>query len=55
MQSLRIEKAKDLILNFNQEIGEVANAVGYKFHGSFSEMFKRATDFTPNEFRKSAF
>ncbi|MGM7634905.1 helix-turn-helix domain-containing protein [Bacillus sp. Hm123] len=51
-QSLRIEKAKELLLNSNWKIQRIAHAVGYKNHGSFSEMFKHATGFTPNEFRK---
>ena len=52
IQKLRIETAKELLLNSSRSIGEVANTVGYKLHGSFSETFKRATGFTPNNFRR---
>ncbi len=55
IQNLRIEKAKDMLLNSDREIGEIANEVGYKLHRSFSEVFKQATKFTPREFRKKMF
>lgn len=54
VQSLRINKAKELLLNSDYKIGEIANTVGYKLHGSFSELFKRNTGLTPNEFRKTS-
>lgn len=52
VQSLRLEKAKDLLLNSDWDIGKIANAVGYKLHRSFSEVFKQTTGFTPREYRK---
>lgn len=52
IQVLRIEKAKEILLNSDWDIGRVANAVGYKRHASFSVLFKRTTGLTPNEFRK---
>lgn len=55
IQSLRINKAKEMLLTSNWKIGEIANEVGYKLHGSFSEVFKRYTGLTPNEFRKNIF
>ncbi|RKD34954.1 helix-turn-helix domain-containing protein [Lacrimispora algidixylanolytica] len=51
-QALRIEKAKQILLNSDWDISRVANAVGYKRHASFSVLFKRMTGLTPNEFRK---
>ncbi len=53
IQSLRVNKAKEMLLDSNWKIGEIANEVGYKLHGSFSEIFKRYTGLTPNEFRKN--
>ncbi|MPW26472.1 helix-turn-helix domain-containing protein [Alkalibaculum sp. M08DMB] len=52
IQTLRIEKAKQILLNSDWDISRVANAVGYKQHSSFSVLFKRTTGLTPNEFRK---
>ncbi|MBS4534965.1 helix-turn-helix transcriptional regulator [Clostridium sp. D2Q-14] len=52
VQELRIEKAKQILLDSDWDIGRIANAVGYKRHASFSVIFKRITGLTPNEFRK---
>lgn len=52
IQSLRVEKAKDLLLNSDWDVGQIAASVGYKLHRSFSEVFKETTGFTPSEFRK---
>ena len=52
IQTLRMERAKELLLDSDWDIGAIANAVGYKLHRSFSEAFKEATAFTPSEFRK---
>ena len=52
IQILRIEKAKQILLDSDWDIGRIANAVGYKHHASFSVLFKRTTGFTPNEYRK---
>lgn len=54
IQSIRINRAKEMLLNSNWRIGEIANEVGYKLHGSFSEIFKRTTGFTPIQFRKNS-
>ncbi|RED60533.1 helix-turn-helix transcriptional regulator [Cohnella phaseoli] len=51
-QSVRIEKSKDLLLNSGKGIKEVAQAVGYGKHASFTELFKRMTGLTPKEFRR---
>ncbi len=52
IQELRLEKAKDLLLNSDWDVGEIAGTVGYKLHRSFSEAFKEATGITPSEFRR---
>lgn len=49
---VRTDKAKEMLLNSGKGVGEIAGAVGYKRHGSFSEVFKRITDLTPYEFRR---
>lgn len=53
MQMVRIEKSKELLLHSNRGIKEIAQAVGYNKHASFSELFKRVTGFTPHEFRRN--
>ncbi len=53
IKSLRIQRAKEMLLSSDRKISEIANEVGYKLHGSFTEVFKDSTGFTPNEFRKN--
>ncbi|WP_372638004.1 helix-turn-helix domain-containing protein [Cohnella sp.] len=52
-QSVRIEKSKEMLLNSRKGIKEVAQAVGYGKHASFTELFKRMTGLTPKEFRRN--
>jgi AraC-like DNA-binding protein len=51
LQTLRVNKAKELLLNSDLDIGKIACAVGYNLHSSFSEMFKKSTGTSPNKFR----
>jgi AraC-like DNA-binding protein len=51
-QKMRIEKAKNLLETTDLSIHEIANMVGYKNQGSFSERFKEETDLTPTEYKK---
>lgn len=48
---LRMAKACDLLLSGNDYIGVIAQKVGYKNSGSFSEQFKRYTGVLPSEYR----
>ena len=48
---LRMAKACDLLLHSNAYIGEIAQKVGYKNSGSFSEQFKRYSGVLPSEYR----
>ncbi len=54
LQSLRMEKAKELLRDSTREIRDIANEMGYRLHRSFSEAFKESTGFTPSEFRRLA-
>lgn len=54
VQSLRVNRSKDMLLNSDWSVGAIANEVGYKLHSSFSEVFKNSTGLTPNKFRKNA-
>lgn len=51
VNSYRIEEAKGLILQ-GEKVIDVAFAVGFNNKTSFYEAFRKATDQTPNEFRK---
>ena len=51
--NLRIEKAKDLIINTNQSLHSISVLVGYASYLSFSNTFKEKVKMTPNVFRKT--
>ncbi|WP_321493676.1 AraC family transcriptional regulator [uncultured Desulfobacter sp.] len=53
IKTLRINLAKEMLADKRMKIKSIANAVGYKLHGSFSEAFKHATGITPNQYRKT--
>ena len=51
LSKLRIEKAKELLLNSNIKITSVANLVGYKDPQYFHRVFKLYSGTTPSKFR----
>jgi two-component system response regulator YesN len=53
VNSVRIDKAKKLLLNPDIRIQDAAQFVGYQNINSFNRMFKKFTGFTPSEFRKN--
>ncbi|MDQ1910140.1 response regulator [Paenibacillus sp. GD4] len=52
ISSIRIDKAKLLLLNPNLRISQVAAMVGYEDEKYFSKVFKKMVGLSPNEFRK---
>ncbi|VXA92123.1 AraC family transcriptional regulator [Flavobacterium sp. 9AF] len=48
-----IEKAKELLTSTNLTISEIAFQLGFVHPQSFNKLFKKKTDVTPMEFRKS--
>ena len=50
--SLRMEKAKELLLTTEDSIGAIATASGYQHQGSFSEAYKQYHGLLPREERK---
>jgi AraC-like DNA-binding protein len=52
IQRLRAEKGKELLLQTDMSIREIAHDVGYHRHGSFTEMFKQKAGMSPAEYRK---
>jgi AraC-like DNA-binding protein len=49
---LRIEKAKNLLLNLNYRISEIAYEVGFKSLTHFNRIFKRVAGESPTEYRQ---
>ena len=50
IQLYRVGKAKELLLNSNQSIEEIAVAVGFANASYFCKVFKNLTGKTPSEF-----
>lgn len=53
LQNIRVERAKPMLRDSGWKIEAVANDIGYKHHGSFSEVFKRVTGVTPRQYRNA--
>lgn len=52
MTELRIQNAKNYLIQTNYDIAEVASAVGYNDLKYFSKLFKKTTGLNPSEFRR---
>nr|WP_285888996.1 AraC family transcriptional regulator [Paenibacillus polysaccharolyticus] len=52
LKNLRMEKAKNLIMNTNEPIKSVASKVGYVSCAHFCEVFKKYYNSSPTEYRK---
>ncbi len=46
-----IEEAKNILLNTNQSVGEIAYSLGFEYPQYFNKLFKQKTGKTPIEFR----
>lgn len=46
-----IKKAKNILLNSNQSISEIAFNLGFDYPQSFTRMFKKKTGFSPADYR----
>ncbi|RIX50606.1 AraC family transcriptional regulator [Paenibacillus nanensis] len=51
LQSLRIQKSRELLAGTPDKISAVAEAVGYKDVQTFNALFKRITGLTPRQYR----
>lgn len=49
----RIRKAKELLMNRQLTVAEIALAVGYSDHSYFTRLFKKETGVTPSELRSA--
>lgn len=52
IQKLRIEKAKELFLNTDLTILQIAQMIGYEHNSSFTRVFKNLEKMTPAEFKR---
>lgn len=52
LTEIRMEKAKELLLETNDKICEIAKRVGYNNASYFGQSFKKETGLSPNNFRK---
>lgn len=53
MNSYRVNMAKELLMNSQLLIREVGASVGFNTVQNFNRVFKKVTDMTPNEYRKT--
>lgn len=54
LNDVRIEKAKDLLLDSNRKMYQIAKSVGYDNVKYFFRIFKKRTGITPEQFRATA-
>lgn len=52
INNVRIQKAKQLLLDNNLNIAEVSKQVGFTDHNYFSKVFKKYTKMTPTSYRR---
>lgn len=50
---LRIEEAKELLETTNYPISQISDVCGFSSQSYFSQVFKKTTEKTPNEYRKA--
>ncbi|MCP4521395.1 MAG: AraC family transcriptional regulator [Cytophagales bacterium] len=51
IDSYIVRKAKNILLNSNQTVGEIAFNLGFEYPQSFTRMFKKKTGVSPNKYR----
>ena len=54
VQNIRINKAKQLLIDENVSINKIAFECGYNDAFYFSRIFKKVTGVTPSEYRKTS-
>ena len=52
LTSIRMEKAKKLLLSTSLSIGEVAEQSGYGDYRVFTKVFKKSEGITPSQYRR---
>lgn len=51
VKKIRIKNSKDLLINTDESITNIALSVGYNHHSSYTNAFKQSEMITPKEFR----
>lgn len=51
LHSLRVEKARQMLMHTDEAVGEIALATGYHDQSHFTRHFRRLTGMTPGQFR----
>lgn len=54
IQNIRINKAKQLLIDEKNSISEIAHLCGYEDKFYFSRIFRKVTGLTPSEYRKTS-
>lgn len=54
LDQVRIEKSKDMLLNTDLKVYEIASRVGYHYVDTYHQKFKKLVNMSPAEFRKAA-
>lgn len=52
VETVRVDKAKDFLMNTNLSVSEISELVGYLAQNTFGRAFKRVTGLSPSEYRK---
>ena len=55
MRRIRAEKSKEMLLNTQKSIGEIAAELGYDNASKFSKAFRMYTDLSPSMYRKNSY
>lgn len=53
LQSVRLEKAKELLSNTNMRVTDISANIGYESNSYFINIFKQAFGMTPSQYRKA--
>lgn len=53
LNRLRVDKSKQLLLQSDLQLVDIANALGFEDQSYFTKVFKRITGESPNQFRKT--
>jgi len=53
VDDVRFTRAKELLQNSDQRIGDIALLVGFQDQGNFNRMFRRMGGMSPKQFRKA--
>ncbi|MEG7530709.1 MAG: AraC family transcriptional regulator [Hungatella sp.] len=53
LNSKRLEVSKELLVSTNYSISQIASSIGFSSQSYFSQVFRKSTAMTPNEYRKT--